>query len=178
MSVLIAISHIIGAIIVLLAFGVGILLLSGRESQRNQKIGLQEISLALGIAVTDLESAEHQEKIVQFVAERFSSEHFRNRLSDLCGRIQIGWGWLSNIIQASILLGVIWYSITSDLSNSVYAWWVVAIAFFFWVFSVIFAHTCKLLTGRFPGQARQVRKLLAEIVEDCRATYENDGYVA
>lgn len=170
--------HIVGAIIVLLAFGIGILMLSGWERERNQKVALQEASLALGIAVTDLDNVEHQEKIVQFAAARFSSELFRNRLSDLCGWIQIGWGWLSNLIQAGVLLGVIWYTFTGDLSNGVHAWWVVAVAFFFWISSVLFALACKLLTGRFPGQARQARKLLAEAVEGRRASQANDGAVA
>ena len=178
MSTLIAIIHIVGAIIVLLAFGIGILMLAGWESERNQKIALQEASLALGIAVSDLDKAEHLEKIVQFAAARSSSELLRNRLSDLCGWIQTGWGWLSNLLQAGVLLGVIWYTITSDLSNSVHAWWVVAVAFFFWISSVLFAFACKLLTGRFPGQARKTRKFLAEAADRHRAIQEHNSEAA
>ena len=175
MSALIAIGHIVGAIIVLVAFGMGILILSGWEIERNQKSALQEASLVLGIAIGDLDNAEHHEKIVQFAASRFSSELFRNRLSDLCGWIQTGWGWLGNFLQAVVLLGVIWYTVTNDLSNSVHAWWVVAVAFFFWIFSVLCAFACKLLTGRFPGQARQARKLLAEAVEKRQSFLAKNG---
>lgn len=170
MSAFIAVGHIVGAIIVLVVFGIGTLMLAGWEIGRNQKTALHEASLALGIPVDDLENAEHQERIVQFAAERFSSELFRNRLSDLCGWIQTGWGWISNLLQGIVLLGVIWYTVTDDTSNSVYAWWIVGIALFFWISSVIFGYTCKLLTGRFPGQAKQARKFLAEAVEKRRAT--------
>ncbi|MFZ3018408.1 MAG: hypothetical protein WA056_08145 [Gallionella sp.] len=165
MSVLIAIGHIFGAIIVLIAFGAGTLILADWQSEGNQKVAQQEISLALGIPVDHLDNQEHQEKIIHFAAERYSSELFRNRLSDLCGWIQTGWGWLSNLLQVGILLGVIWYTLTDGPSNSVYAWWVVGVAIFFWMFSMIFGYVCKLLTGRFPGQAKQVRKLLAEAVK-------------
>ena len=175
MSVLIAIGHILGAIIVLSTFGIGILMLAAWETERNQKSAIQEACLALGITVDEIDDAEHQEKIVQFVAARFSSELFRNRFSDLCGWIQTGWIWLSILIQACVLLGVIWVTVTGDLSNSVHAWWVLAVWFFFWISSVLFALACKLLTGRFPGQAKQGRKILAEEVEKQRAVLTNNG---
>ncbi len=164
MSALIAIGHIVGALIVLVAFGVGVLMLAGWENERNQKGALEEMSLALGIPVGELDNAEHQAKVVQFAAARFSSELFRNRLSDLCGWVHTGWGWLGTLLQVGVLLGAIWYTLTDDLSNSVHAWWIIPIALFFWISSVSFALICKLLTGRFPGQARQARKMLAKFV--------------
>jgi hypothetical protein len=168
MSTLIAIGHIFGALFALVALGIGILALAGWESGRNRKFALQEMSLSLGIPVDELDNAEHEAKVVQFVAARFSSELLRNRLSDLCGWVRTGWGWFGTLLQTGILLGVIWYTVTDDLSNSVYAWWIIAVAFFFWISSVFFALACKLLTGRFPGQARQARKMLAEAVEQRR----------
>jgi hypothetical protein len=165
MSVLIAIGHIVGALIALVTFGVGILMLAGWEIERNRKSALQEASLSLVIPITELDNPEHHARLVQFVATRFSSELLRNRLSDLCGWVQMGWGWLNMLLQAGIFLGVIWYSVTDDLSNSVYAWWVIAVAFFFWISSVLFALACKLLTGRFPGQAKQARKMLADAIQ-------------
>lgn len=73
------------------------------------------------------------------------------------------------LIQVGVLLGVLWYTFTDDLSNGVHAWWIIVIAFFFSVSSVLFALICKLLFGRFPGQARQARKMLAEVVQQQRA---------
>ena len=174
MSALIAIGHIVGAIIVLFGFGIAVLMVAGWESERNRKAALQEMSLSLSIPVGELDNAEHQARVIEFAATRFSPELLRNRLSDLCGLIQTGWGWLGTVIQAGVLLAVIWYSVTDDLSNSVYAWWIIAVAFFFWVSSVLFALACKLLTGRFPGQARQARKMLAQVVEEQLTVVTND----
>jgi hypothetical protein len=87
MSAFIAVAHIVGAIVVLVAFGVGTLMLAGWERERNQKVALQEAPLALGIPVDDLDNPEHQERIVQLSAQRYSSELLRNRLSDLCGQL-------------------------------------------------------------------------------------------
>lgn len=176
MSVLIAIVHIVGALIVLIAFYVSILMLAGWENERNQKRALEEASLALGIPVGELDNVENQTKVAQFMATRFSSELFRNRLSDLCGWIQTGWAWLGTLLQVSVLLATIWYTLTDELSNSVHAWWIVAIAFFFGIASVLFALICKLLTGRFPGQARQARKILAKFVRESYAmgTYDQE----
>lgn len=169
MSTLIAIGHIIGALIVLVAFGIGVSLLAAWENERNQKAALEEMSLALGIPVADLDNAQHQARVIQFAGARFSTELFRNRLSDLCGWAQIGWSWLGTLLQAIVLLGVIWYTLKDDLSNSVHAWWIVAIGLFFWIASVAFALMCRLLTGRFPGQARGARKMLAKFIREQRA---------
>ena len=163
MSILMAIGHIVGAVIALTVWGLCVLVLAGWQAGKNQRAALEEASLALGILVSDLENAEHQEKVVKFAAEKFSSELFRNRLSDLCGWIQVGWNWLGTLVQWGFLIGVIWYTFTDGLANSVHAWWVIAIALGFWIPSVLFALVCKLLTGRFPGQARHARKMLADV---------------
>ena len=173
MTALVATGHIIGTLIALTAFSVGALLLAGWESERNRKFALQEMSIELAIPVGELNNAEHQTKVIEFFAHRFSSELLRNRLSDFCGLLQTGWGWMGALIQVGALLACIWYTATDDLSNGVYAWLIVAVSFFFWVVSVLFALTCKLLTGRFPNQARQSRKLLANIAEEERVISAN-----
>lgn len=169
MTVLVAIGHVVGALIALIAFGFGVLAISAWETERNRKAALEEMSLALGLTIDELDNPENQERVLQFAAARFSSELFRNRLSDLGGFIQTVWAWLGNLIQAGVVLGVIWYSVTDTPSNAIHAWWIVAIAIFFWISSIAFALLCKLLTGRFPGQARQARKLLAGQVGKHRA---------
>jgi hypothetical protein len=173
MATLIAIGHIFGALIVLVAFGLGILILTRWEIERNRKSYLQEMSIDLGIPVGELDNVENQAKVDQFVATKYSSELLRNRLSDLCGWVQAGWGWIGTLLQAGVFLGVIWYTITGDISNSVHAWWIIAVAFFFWISSVFFGLICKLLTGRLPGQAGQARKMLAESVEQKRSVGAN-----
>jgi hypothetical protein len=169
MNVIIAIAHALGAIIAVFAFGAAVLALSAWELRRNQKAAAEEVSIELGIPVESLDNAENASKVIRFTAARFSSDLFRNRLSDLCGWVQIGWGWLGTLLQVGVLIGVIWYSFTDGAQNAVHAWWVVGIAFFFWVTAVAFGLVCKLITGRYPGQARQARKQLAEYVRNRRA---------
>lgn len=176
MSAFIAVAHVLGALIVLFAFSVGMMAVADWENQRNRETALEEIALALGIPVSELDDSRHEPKVFQFVAARFSSELLRNRLSDLCGWIQTGWGWLGMLIQVGVLLGVLWYTFADDLSNAVHAWWIIAVAFFFSLSSILFALGCKLLFGRFPGQARQARKMLSEAMQQRRTAVrvEND----
>jgi hypothetical protein len=166
LSYVIAAAHIIGSVITVIAFGAGVLALSVWQANRNRKAAAAEISIALGVPMDRLDDAENAVRVVQFSAARFSSELLRNRLSDFCGWIQSAWGWLGNLFQVGVFLAVIWYTFAKDTADAVHAWWVVAIAFFFWVTSVAFGLICKLLTGRSPGQARQARKFLAEFVEN------------
>ncbi|PKO50777.1 MAG: hypothetical protein CVU26_09475 [Betaproteobacteria bacterium HGW-Betaproteobacteria-2] len=177
MSILIAIGHIVGALISLVAFSMAILGLAEWESERNRKSALQEMSLALSIPVDELDKSENETKVIQFALNRFSSELLRNRLSDLCGWVQSGWGWFGALLQTGIFLGVVWFTITDDLTNSVYAWWLIAVAFFFWISSVFFALICRLLTGRFPGQARLARKKLADTAEQRRSVMMNNDEI-
>lgn len=160
MEISIAIGHVIGALVMLIIFSFGALLISGWGVERNRKGAIKDMSLELGISIEELSSEENQEKIFKFSSVKFSNELIRNRLSDLCGVLQVGWGWLGVLLQISVFLGVIWYMVTDDLSNAIYAWWIVGVGFSFWFFSIIFSLLCKLVTGRLPGQARQVRKML------------------
>jgi hypothetical protein len=163
---MLAVAHIVGAVIAVFAFGMGVALLGVWDLTRNQKAALEEMSIALNIPVERLDDSENSERIVQFAAARFSSDRFQNRLSDLCWSIQAAWGWLASLLQIGILIAVIWYSVTDSPSNAVYAWSVLAIGVAFWLVSLVFGFLCKFLTGRFPGQARQARKSLAEFVRN------------
>lgn len=174
MPIVATIAHILGAVIALIAFGFATVLLSTWELERNKKRAVEDASITLGIPIAELDDPEHGQRVTQFVAERSSSELLRNRLSDLCGFVLAGWGWLSNLLQLGVLLAVIWSSVTEDSSNAVYAWSIIAVAFFFWISSVIFGLSCKLLTGRYPGQARQARKFLAEASSGLGSTVPRD----
>lgn len=166
---LIAAGHVLGAVSALIAFGLAVLALGAWELERNQKAAAQEASIALGIPSDELNDPAHAAKVIRFAADRCSSELFRNRLSDLCGLIRTVWGWIGTVAQVVVLGAVIWHSI-SDPSVAVHAWWIVPIAVFFWITSVAFSYICKLFTGRYPGQARQARKLLAQLVESQTAS--------
>lgn len=161
---LIAIAHIIGAVVAVFVFEFSVLALGAWEQEHNRKAAVQEACIKLGILPDEIDNPEHVERIVLFSSDRFSSELFRNRLSDLLGFVSTGWRWLGTALQVAVLCGVIWHSF-SDAQVAIRAWWVLAIAVFFWVASVLFALICKLLTGRHPGQARQARKILGQLLE-------------
>ena len=166
MEILIALAHILGSIIVLAIFGLVVLLSFGWESYRIQKQEAEEASTTLGVKVEDLDSEELAPKLLQYWDEKFNSELFRNRISDFCGLIRLMWIWFGNIVQALILLAVIWYTITGSTENAVFAWFAVGIDIVFLVVSVIFSLACKLLTGRYPGQAKEARKGAFEWIKD------------
>ncbi len=166
MEILIASANIIGSVVILGLFGFVVILFSAWELTKNQKQALEEASLALAIRVEDLDKEEHLQKLLKYFSEKFSPELFRNRFSDFCGFIRSAWVWLSNIVQAVILIAVLWYTITDDTQNAVYAWSIVGVAIFSFLVSIIFSLTCKLLTGRYPGQAKVARKVVAEWAEN------------
>jgi len=91
---------------------------------------------------------------------------FRNRVSDLCWWVQLGWDLLGIVLQWGVVLAAIWYTLTDNLSISVHTWWVVVIYFFFLITTVLFALICRLITGRVPGQARKTRKTIAKYRSD------------
>jgi hypothetical protein len=159
-----AIAHIVGAILATVALGMITLLIGMRHREKFSRTTLQEIATRLGIPVTDLDDEKHISKTVEFMSERFSNDRFSNRLSDLCGWLQISWFWLGALLQLGLLVGVIWITVTDSLDNAIYVWGVVAEGLFFWVTGALFTFVCRLLTGRYPGQAKQVRKGLSELV--------------
>jgi hypothetical protein len=59
MATLIEIGHVVGTLIALVAFGLGILMLTRWEIERNRKSYLQEMSLDLGIPVGELDNDEN-----------------------------------------------------------------------------------------------------------------------
>ena len=87
MLALIATGHLLGSVILLTLLLGLITRLSTWEIERNQKLALQEMSIELAIPVDELDKAEYQPKIIEFIAHRFSSELLRNRLSDFCARL-------------------------------------------------------------------------------------------
>ena len=166
MTIFIAIAHIFGALFLIAGIELGDFMYRLREweIERSYKSQHEEISIALGIPVDEIYNTEHKMRVVQFMAERFSSELFCNRLSDLCELMQTIWNWLGRCVFVGTLFGIILFT-TIDLSCSVYAWWLIPIALFFRLSSLFFALVCELLTGRFPGQAKQSREKLTEFIK-------------
>ena len=114
MEILIAIAHILGSIIALFIFSFVVLLIGSWETDKIQKQVADEASVTLGVKVEDLDIEMLAPKLLKLSAEKFSTELFRNRVSDFCGLIRIICDWLGNIIQVLVLLAVIWYTVTDS----------------------------------------------------------------
>lgn len=154
----IAFVHILGAVLATVAFGVTILFLASWELDKSGKKELQGFAFKLGVAEEDLADEKWMPRLIEVTADYYSYDRFSNRLSDLCGALRTAWGYLSTLSQIAFLTTVIWLTITESSSNAVYAWWLVAISFLFWISGVLFALLCRFLTGRSPGQAKRARK--------------------
>lgn len=165
---LIAILHIAGATLATFAFGVIVLFISSWEIERNNKAELQDLAIKLSVAIEDLADEKLASRIMELTSERFSNDRLSNRLSDLCGLARTAWDWLGSLLQMGTFVGVVWFTITESLTNAIFAWWIVAIGLFFWIVGVLFALACRLLTGRYPGQAKMARKAIAEILSERR----------
>lgn len=166
-----AVVHVVGALFASFAFGIGVMLIAAWEQERVQKRRLQDASIALGVSVSALDNDESLiPRVLEYWSQRFSADLFRNRLSDLCGYVRAGWGWLGTLVQVGIVVGVGWAMYTSGAENAVYMWSVLAVAIFFWLAAVAFSFTCLLLTGRYPGEARLARKSIAAFIEQRSAS--------
>ncbi|SCU98972.1 conserved membrane hypothetical protein [Cupriavidus necator] len=161
-----AIIHIGGAVIALFVLTLAGLWVAAWEGERNAKKRRRDAAISLGISVEELESEAMAPRLVEFCSAKFSSELFRNRLSDLCGVVRLVWGWVGSIAQVIVLVVVVWNTFTDTVDNAVYAWSAVGIALFFWVSSVGFSLICYFITGRYPGEAKQARKALSAVLEE------------
>lgn len=166
MSILVAVAHIVGSLLVLVVLGVLLLLVGTWESERNKKRVFQEAAAKLGVTVDVLNEERLTEKIVQFSSERSSNELLRNRISDLCGVVRTLWGWIGSMLQVLALGATVWFTLTENLQNALFAWVAPGIALFFWVISVLFSLLCYVLTGRYPGEAKLARKSLAQFLNE------------
>jgi hypothetical protein len=166
-----AIVHVVGALGVSFAFGLLVLFIGAWEQKRVQKRRLQDASIALGVPAASLDTDESLiPRLIQYSSQRFSGELLRNRLSDLCGALRTAWGWLSTLLQVGIVVAVGWAMFADGAQNAAYMWLVLAVAVFFWLASVAFSLLCLVLTGRYPGEAKAARKLIAGVIEQRHAS--------
>ena len=160
MEILIAVVHIVGAIltIMVLAF-----LVSSFElflSQKSHARVRREIALQLGIRVVELDIEENAQQFLRTFADRISSELFRNRISDLIGSIVNALDILFSIVMALILIFTIYNLFDQGPGGAPIIWFALGV-FLFWVlvmFAIKFVYF--VLTGRHPSEAKTARKNL------------------
>jgi hypothetical protein len=160
---LIAIAHIGGSLAGALVLGSFLDQIETWNYARNRKQIFEEAATKLGVVAEDLDREELRPELLQFLAERFSGESPANRISDCLGAVRTFWASLGFLLQLVALAGIAWYTCMNNLKGAVHAWWIVAIALFFGIANIILSLMCKRLTGRYPGQAGQGRKRLAQI---------------
>ena len=158
-ATVVATGHVVGALIAWGAVQTGhapmkSLIERADQSQR------RDMAQALGIPLVEFDDAKHHVQVARLVNERFSSELLRNRLSDLCGLLLRGWWWTGAVIQLGIFITVCWLLFDEGSSVASTMWFVPGAA----LLLLLMRHSawllCKLLTGRFPGEARARRMRL------------------
>ncbi len=175
MTTLAAVGHITGSVVTLLVLGVLMVLIASWEAERNKKRVLEEAAAKLGIAVESLNDERLTNRVIRFWSERSSNELLSNRVSDLCGLARTAWGVLGSLLQVGILGAAVWFGVTAERDNALYAWFAPGAAVFFWVTSVIFSLLCYFLTGRYPGEAKLGRKGLVQFLNERRIVDATDA---
>ena len=138
MEILIGIGHITGSIIIYLIFGYVLMLINIWEQEKTTRQTAQEVSVTSGINIsaTDLNKEEYVPTLMKFYTEKFNPELFKNRMSDFFGIIITLWGWQAILVQALILVIVLWYTVTDNINNAIYAWLIVGFSVLSWFVNI------------------------------------------
>lgn len=162
MEIIIALGHLVGAILASILIGLFLAEIANRISKKIFEHGSAERAIKLGTDITELDYNKLSPAHLQYLSERYSSELLSNRLSNFIGVIQIVWGWGGLAVQVIVFCFVTWNTFADSLSNAVFAWSIIAISIFTWIVLYVISFICYLLTGRFPGEAKQQRRVVSE----------------
>ena len=166
MGIIEALLHLFGAILVNMGIGVAGLFAMGWEQSKLQEKKMRELSIKLGIPIDEIESAEHIPKLSEFFSEKYSSEHFSNRLSDVFGFIRMGWYAIILLVQGAILIFTLYGMFKGNLEASVIFWFIPVLSVTSFIILLPFSLICKLLTNRYPGEAHNGRKFLTNYLSE------------
>jgi phosphotransferase system glucose/maltose/N-acetylglucosamine-specific IIC component len=161
----IAIAHIAGAVFAGFMVAVLTLLLGIWLGNKSAAAELEVVSAKLGFTDEDLENKDNFYQATSLMYERYSNDRLGNRLSDFCGWIQTAVDWVVLLAQIAILISVIWFTAKDTLENAIYAWCIPAISLLSFAARMLFSFFCRILTGRYPGQAKSSRKALADMLK-------------
>jgi hypothetical protein len=156
---LIAVAHIAGAMVLLfLLYSIRDFLNSSLRTSRGNK-AMSELAMSLGVKEMELINADLRPRVLQYLADKYSSDRFCNRFSDLLGVIVSLSFALSCLVQFGCFVGAIWnvvYYKSADYAPVAWMSGFVLILIAVWIGVLSFA--CRLLTGRYPGEARSYRE--------------------
>lgn len=162
---LIAASHILGSIAVLIILSFFTNSLEKRINERLQRQRLEGASIALGVKIEDLDSEAVYPEFIKLLAGMHSSELLRNRVADICGLIIGAWANIGKAFQVLVFLLVLWYTSTENTNYAMYAWIAVVIEIAIPLVALPASYACRLATGRIPGEPKRTRKAISGIIE-------------
>jgi len=123
-------------------------------SEKHAKTILTDLYVKLGRTEHEVEDSV----INPHLYAMFSSEKINNRISDLVGAIL---KLFSTLVSWSLFLGIIgtiaYLAYNKKLEDGSYLWLFVAAQLTYYVIFIAAAFITKLLTNRFPGQAKSAR---------------------
>lgn len=161
---MIAALHIFGTLVSLLIVNTLLFLLGAWIDQRNAARGLQDVTVDLGRPLTDFDSPERRPELVRYLGAKYSNDLLKNRLSDFFAVLLTAFSWFVLVVQLVIVASIAWFSYSEDQGNAVFAWLVLLVPVLGFTISLCVIVLCKLLTGRTPGEAKHVRKTMAETI--------------
>ena len=156
MEILIAIAHFLGALFVSVYAGFVWFSYYNEKSE----LAAEKIALDVYSSSSARESSldEMKKEVLLIFCEKYSSEKFENRLADFFGYLYMPIVFISYIAEVGIFLVVGYFTIFNNLDTAAYFWLVVPFLIVIYFFNYIFSGLCEHLTGRFPGQPRNMRK--------------------
>ncbi len=166
---MVATAHIVGALVALFVLST-LLFLFGAwlDKLRAQRV-MEQASLDLGVPQSELMSPAFEQKLIRYFGARYSDDLLKNRISDLVGFLLGAFNWIVLLLELAVLGFVVWFTFTEDQGNAIYAWLILPISIAAFIVALCVHFVCKLLTGRYPGQAKHVRKILAQSINQASA---------
>jgi hypothetical protein len=157
--------HVVGAIAVSAALVWAAHKASEWWGDRVQDRCWDDFSLALGIPASVLKTKRPSEQFIRFLSERYSSEWFRNRLSDLVDHLLLIFELLCLLTQL-VIVGVVSWDVFSRGASQAATIWVLPLigAFSIFIQSIVVV-LCMALFGRAPGEPKVWRKFVAQSIE-------------
>lgn len=160
MDAIIATAHIVGSFVVSVLFLITKQNLASKFDTKSKRKAQNEMCLDLGISFTNEDLKNNQEKILNYLRLRYSSDLLTNRISDLCGTVLKITSFIMAIIEIITILSVLYYTVFESVDCSVFAWLLVGFHVAYTIFYLSFIAACKFLTNRYPNQARRSREML------------------
>lgn len=162
---LIAALHVAGAIAVSAAWFWASHNLGLWWGKRAQARCYEAFSLALGVPVSVLKTKRASEQVIRFLSERYTTESLRNRLADMVDHLLLAFELLCILLQLVIVGVVLWDVFRFGASQAATIWVLPFIGVFSTFIQSIVIVLCMGLFGRFPGEAKYWREVVAETIE-------------